>query len=508
MSNVKPPPDEDDEVGFQAAIIAMRAEVVDEQVVGRIEQFAIAAMPETKSVLSTPISSFQRFRTLISASVALVILSCLALSALFWWMQASSAWAQVVNVVSEEPWMRLTLQVPEIEMPEGESFPNVVMWFDGRRKIAACDTPRGFHWLNIASEEASVFTPQTGRITIAKVREVERDEVQTMLMVLDRFEANIRSVDSERLKLVDSSIQDVIIDGRPCEEFTFRFEHLEGERMEQRMVVSVSQKTKHPVSIAIHIGKHNGGVLPRIYKIDYPKSGPADIYALGAPRDAPVLDLRSMAKFFPKRVAQTPDNYTAVEMMFSPGFERKFTSTAFKFSAKDGQVAAQQVDVIEVSEMSMKVHRGELKSPTEDPPALSWWAERVSRLKSTPWAISGYNFPHNRCYSPQGSEENYRTVHRSSLQGLEGCVELRGPKRSAWLDPSRNMIVRRWEHVSDDGTIHAAQYDAVIQDSKGTWFVQRWCNGHVSERGAELGPKVNGVSAGFYECHISFESQE
>lgn len=209
------------------------------------------------------------------------------------------------------------------------------------------------------------------------------------------------------------------------------------------MVVSVSQKTKHPISIAIHIGKHNGGVLPRIYKIDYPKSGPTDIYALGAPRDAPVLDLRAMAKFCLKRVAQTFDNYTAVEMMFSLGFERKFTSTAFKFSAKHGQVAAQQVDLMELPEMSMKVHRGELKSPTEDPPALSWWAERVSRLKSTPWSISGYNFPHHRCYSPQGSEENYRTIHSSTLHGLEDCVELRGPKRSASLDSSRNMIVRR-----------------------------------------------------------------
>ncbi len=68
---------------------------------------------------------------------------------------------------------------------------------------------------------------------------------------------------------------------------------------------------------------------------------------------------------------------------------------------------------------------------------------------------------------PYGGVDSYRSLHVSKLKGLEGMVELRGPKLSVWLDPERDLIVRRYETVDDDGGITVWQHDDVIQDSKG-----------------------------------------
>jgi len=84
--------------------------------------------------------------------------------------------------------------------------------------------------------------------------------------------------------------------------------------------------------------------------------------------------------------------------------------------------------------------------------------------------MQGNNFPHNRCYMPYGGVDGYRTAHASSWKAWKVPSKYAGPKLSVWLDPARDLIVRRFEIADEDGTINVRQHDEVVQDRKGTWF--------------------------------------
>jgi hypothetical protein len=402
--------------------------------------------------------------------------------------------------------MRLTLQKSEVQLPEGEQFPRVVLWLDGKRQIAASDTPDGPQWIDLAKEESSRFDPTAGRVTVRRMKTVDGEMIQNLLAVVDRFDAGSKLSGAGRFRLTESRQSEVEIDGKMLDEFHFHFVNPESPLLSQEMTVRVDRKSKHPVQLSFTISGQDGAEVPsHVYAIDYPTTGPGDIYALGAPRDAPVDDLRSLAKFFPERRAKTPVDYEAVELMFPVGKELKWVSTAKRYRMHNGTATAEHADLLEVVDVSQKVYFAEGDTPTGNVPELSWWAKEISGVRFDESPVSQYNFPHDRCYSPYGSEDSYRSVHESKLPGLEGTIELRGPMRSVWLDPARDLIVRRWDFVNENGAVTVRQYDEVVQDSNGVWFVTKWRTGHVAERGAPLAGKVDGVATAVYLTEIQFQ---
>jgi len=489
---------------LQAMVSAARSVSVSDEVVERIEQRALALASVAKRPNGVGHGRSGWFRKLvIPGSVAA---SALIAVALVWqpFMQAS-AWAQVVRAVSAKPWMRLTLQKPDVELPDGEKSPDVVIWLDGDRRTAALAAGDESRWIDLSSSETFCFDAETGRIKIGKLEDPESAEVRTLLMVLDRFDAVVTLPGGSPVRFIGSSRDEVTIDGQTFDEFSFRFEYAPAAPARSTMAVLVDKETNRPMRLTIYRGEKSDKLPSPVFAIDYPDSGPADIYALGVPRDAPVDDVRALAEFFSPRSPGEPDDYEAMELMFVSGKERRFLSEACRYRMKAGSVIAENVDMDQVLKLSDKVYFDGGDVPTGNTPTISWWVDEASRLEFDRVEMRGSNLPHNRCYMPYGGVGLYRSKHESILEGLEGTIELRGPKQSVWLDPGRDMIVRRYEYVDDDGSITVWQYDEVVQDSKGTWFAKQWRSGRVCERGAALSDKAAGVSTTVHISDIKFQ---
>ena len=349
-------------------------------------------------------------RTLAAIAATLIV----ALSAAFVMLSQNGAWAQVVEAVAKQPWMRLTLQKPADGMPVGEEFPEVTMWFSGDRKTAACSAPDGVRWVDLGEGNAFRFDPTTGRVDITKLDAQEGGMVQTLVTVLVSFEADVTSIGGTNQELLGSSAQQMTIDGETFVEFTFRIEQIGVTPPQQTMLVRVNQETHRPVSLTIYRGTPHDKLCPANFAIDYPASGATDIYALGVPKDAPVDDLRSLAKFFRERPAIIADDYEAIELMFLSGKERKWVSGAYRYGMHDGVASAETADLMQVNDLAQKVYFGDGDTPTGNTPEIAWWLAEVSRLRFEGSPMQGNNFPHNRCYMPYGGVDGYRTGTRRS----------------------------------------------------------------------------------------------
>lgn len=401
---------------------------------------------------------------LIVASIPLLLLS------------QRSVWAQVVQRVSQEPWMRLTIQKPD-NLPAGEKVPGVTMWFSGKFHAAALQADEQRTWVDLAKGDSYQFQSKTDRLVISKINAMEDAGLQRLLTVLAPFDRKLQEAAAPSTALRQTEENEILIDGQAYIDFAFEFGKTDALPIAETLTVRVDKQTSRPVKLSI--GTTN-------FTIDFPETGPGDIYALGVDKETAVDDLRELEPYFAPRPTPAPVDYEAIEITVIAGLEGKWINEARRYRSEDAMVTSYEANLEQVNDLASSVYFAGGDKPTGTMHEMTWWMDRASQLDFQETDSTGNNFPHNRCYGPFGRATSYRSAHASQIEGLEGTVELRGPKMSVWVDPQRDLIVRRFEHVGDDGSITVRQYDEVLQDGNGVWFVTRWRSGAVSDRGGEL----------------------
>ena len=286
-------------------------------------------------------------------------------------------------------------------------------------------------------------------------------------------------------------------------------------RVEQRIApvhaehieLRVDPETHRPVELRRwQIVDGERSAMYATFAIDYPEQGAEDIYALGAPGNVPVLDVRDMQTYFVERDWPEPADYEAIVYRTPTGVHQlKVVGDGMRFRHNDAGTSVEKVDFEEWYTV--------LNLNGSQPQSIEWWADEVSRARMN------YHQPntdrellqHRLLFGTFSSHVNgqpvqsylyggpsdFVSVHtETSLAGLEGTIELRGPERSVWLDPQRDMIVRRSERVVDDefSPVKVTQFDEVQQGPADVWFPRRWRQGRVAERGNELDNTFRGSS--------------
>lgn len=445
----------------------------------------------------TASSSFSYARSI--AGVAALVLIAISFSLVA--LMQKSAWSQVLEAVSKKPWMRLTLQRPDGDLPIGEHFEEVTMWLSNENQAAAFIIKSRSSWVDLETKDEYRFDLETGRIRITKLNTDDNTAIRR-LTALSPFDPGMHQLAGLDLKPLHTKESETTVDGKAYRDFEFQFAPPSNTTASERLTVRVDKSTNEPVQLLSDQAK---------FLIDYPNQGPEDIYALGVEKSTPVSDLRSLEKYFRDRPARVPADYKAVAVRFPADKVRKWSIEAVRYQLDKGTSSAELADIEQLDELSQRVYFAGGDTPTNQMPEMNWWVTEVNKLTFEDFQMGESNYPHGLCYMPYGGIGDYRSLHVSTLKGLEGLVELRGPELSVWLEPDRDLIVRRYEHVGDDGSITVWQHDDVFQDSQGIWFTKRWRSGSVLERGDLLTETMDrkqresGVNATVHIAEITFQ---
>lgn len=431
-------------------------------------------------------SRFSRLQVVLAASVAVVLM--LSLGRAF----QPSAWAQVVEAVGGQSWIRLTLQPPMTPLPEGESASTVRMWFRGDQTVAAIRSDQQTAWINLAQRDKYEFQPEAGRVVLSKLGARESSAIQSLLAALAPFQP-----DSERpqdLKLTGRT--EVSVDDHTYVDFAFRVAGGNEDPAPATLTVRVDKSNMLPTELLLREAR---------FQIDYPTAGPNDIYALNIPAEAELSDLRNLETYFREREVPQRADYEAVELTFFAWQEGRQPIEAARYRADRNNMVYQRFDATQLRQRSQEPEAG------SQPETLDAWVDRLAEVDAEAIELDESNFPHHRCYRQYGGVESYDSATVSTLPGLEGTIEIHGPQQSVWLDPTRDLAVRRWEKRNEQNrSIHVVQIDEVAQGPNGVWFATRWRQGEVSERGGELSSSADrasrpGVATTVHIARIEFK---
>jgi len=236
----------------------------------------------------------RRFRFLLAtAAVAAALLVVIVI-----WRghQPGAAWATVVEAVASKPWLHAVTT-----MADGT---NEELWFSASRAVmggrvvvpasANDDAREWFVWNDLDAGIVDLYEPRKG--LIVRTRETQGRDVSEYFRAI--FTAFLLAepggtIDAGRRKLVHQQQREVTEQGRRCTEHRFRAQKEDEDGGSQRdWLVYVDPDTQLPFRwdevssnpLAALFGTR------RRWDVDYPATGPADIYALGVPKTAKIVD--------------------------------------------------------------------------------------------------------------------------------------------------------------------------------------------------------------------------
>lgn len=473
------------EAGLHASLHSIRSEVpptdLVERFLARATTIGHAASGEAEHraiVAPRPVTNPNSSRKAGYQFVAaLAMILVVAVSITFTLFSGRSAWAQVVAGLGKHAWIRLTLQPPTGPTGDTNATDKVSIWLSGDRTIAALASHQQSVWVNLSSGDQYQLMQGAQHILVTKLQTLERNGIAPLLESLAPFELNLGPNVPDRVSVYQTSRDPVVVDGVSYIDYTFAYPLGQNEPSQATVVVRVDQASQKPVQLKVR---------QALFTIDYPESGPTDIYALGVPKHTTVTDLRRMERHIEDRAPPMHVDYEAVEVAVLAGLEGRWINEAKRYRSTAGIA---QMEVASLDQVLALAESSRATTPSQGTPAIhesDWWFNKVSQLTFQAQEWSPYGFPHSRCYAPIGALQEYQSAIASSLTGLEGTIELRGTHRSVWLDPQRDFVVRRMETIAEDGSISVTQVDELAQDNQGHWFVTRWRNGRVDERGGEL----------------------
>lgn len=324
-------------------------------------------------------------RLLAAAAMAAILLVAL----LLWHDRNSVAWAEVVDAVAKKPWLRAVTTYHDGTKAE--------TWFSTSRRVLGGRIRQGEEerlvWLDFVQKIREDYDPKENRIV--RVSDTQRrEETELFEAIYSAFlagETN-RTIDKGRLEFVHEQQRAVEDDGRRWIEHRFKWQDEDDQGSSgTEWVVDVDPKTRLPFryrQISLPppgFGSEMSSV--QSWEIDYPDTGPASIYDLGASRSAKVVDL----SLNPKR----PD----VERLMTGVDAARWRADRYHVLAvwsRDDQHWSQAEHVylvwrngsryrVETNQHRVTRPRDELAPEDADP--QTWWRQKVQTVKFRPYEV-------------------------------------------------------------------------------------------------------------------------
>jgi hypothetical protein len=443
-----------------------------------------AALERVARIRDADRGQHDRLRLKAALGFAAAAVACIALGLVF--LRPANLWAEVVKAVQSKPWIHVTL-------PGGEPGQSLEFWISTSRAAGGSRNP----------EEISFFDERLGiryqynlekkvlyRLLISNEELAEGREFLETFQALFRGDAELKS-GFRGLVLKDQKRSQTEKDGRKWDEYELHFQVPSSPNAEMTTTFLVDAQTRLPKTMTM---KDSAGHA-RELTFDYPEKGPADIYALGVPKDAKVIDRvptgdmsRILASIRTGR--ERFDDFQAIvvrsssrESLGGPGEEIPMMFLVWKkgnrwrvetglpvpltekhFAANKGmkerareaskKTFFEPLNVCDgkvVYEASLGENRGSFRS--------------VGTADQGPWLFSGplKAMPFNWCYPDSFPPPNDRTEETVDLKPTEGppntimvtshllhARDREIPYQRFWLDPARGYAVVRCDILNAD----------------------------------------------------------
>jgi hypothetical protein len=231
---------------------------------------------------------FFRRRLLAVAGLAAGVL----VGAGIWMIRPTHSWADVAQAVRAKHWLHLRRQ--EVSGVDSET------WLSPKHGITATRYGRQYEHFDHRLRVYHTYDADEGTVyRLPKYRGARRDAFLSMLDIVDalfRAEASprmaammVRGVNDAMCKVLSERQLDVRDEqGRTWREYEMSIEYPQVADP-VHIVIRVDPKSNLPQSVRGE-GKFNGQAVATEELFDYPEKGPADIYAMGVPRSAKLVD--------------------------------------------------------------------------------------------------------------------------------------------------------------------------------------------------------------------------
>ena len=291
-------PNRDDAVTRELLLLADRQEVepprdVLDRVRARLHESTVRSPSAAPARATAPWTKRAWFAGASAAAVVLIAL-------LFCLQPSSIAWSQVAEAVRAMPWIHM-----KVVAGRGQS---AETWISFSRNVAAMRAAQMVSYDDLRSGIRYQYDLPQKKLYRLSVNDGAAEEIASVVglfQAIFRGDA-IREGDLFRLRIVKQRQQTVTEQGRRWILYELELEPQGGgpkppaEIPPISMVIRVNPEKMLPSSWTITQGKFqvtqpdSKTVTREAVKVeiafDYPAEGPADIYALGVPRDAPVED--------------------------------------------------------------------------------------------------------------------------------------------------------------------------------------------------------------------------
>lgn len=239
------------------------------------------AEPAMAPARRTTPRSFARY--LVAASVAATVLWALLI-------RTPSSWAQVQEALSSRPWIHLRAKLDDGKVRDN--------WISiPQQKSAFCVGPTA-QYIDLRGDLQFDYDESRGTVVRAPHRSIQSSE--SMFALFQQLVQGKQPIvdEVEHAKVIDTRSRTVIETGKEWldVEMTLQYNaHDPVIKSLARLEFRVDPATKLPKTMTLSI-LDGGANYPAdaqrrlVYQIDYPDEGPADIYALGIPRDAKLDD--------------------------------------------------------------------------------------------------------------------------------------------------------------------------------------------------------------------------
>jgi hypothetical protein len=209
-----------------------------------------------------------------------------------WMIRPAPSWADVANAVKAKPWLHLVRQEVGGSDLEG--------WLSPKHRISATRYGRHFEHFDHQLRVYHTYDADEGMVyRLPEYGGARRDAFLSMLDIIDalfRAEAHPRMAamvflcaNDAKCKVLREKQSDVKDQqGRTWREHQMSIEHA-WNADPVHLVIRVDPKSNLPYSVRTE-GKFKGQAFATEELFDYPEKGPTDIYAMGVPRSAKLVD--------------------------------------------------------------------------------------------------------------------------------------------------------------------------------------------------------------------------
>ena len=455
--------------------------------------------------------------SLAGAAAVLLVVSLFAI-------RPVDAWAQVVKAVQKQPWVRMQASAPDKSA-------QVEIWFSPAKRIGAGRFPGSSFFLELDQFKLQRFDLKESTIYVSDPQSSDLDQFVALDAALDAFanRKELQQSKTETVKLLGQSSKKGSAGDERWTDHVLDYEDARRSPPRFRRVFRVPDGAELPTSMTEE-WNWEGKQMARTHSMDYPATGPSDIFALDVPKDAKVVDTRSgeelktLLAAYSKQQNSAFDNYTATVLKTIDDW--RSINEAFRIRLAAAGHSAEVVDFEQLQKFQMNRFQqaGRIVPETADADRLAWWQVEVDKMTFN-------NFGQRDMFSPgqtfcpdlvgypglgypnQGVKA---TLNPKPFVGPNNCQMLTIENTTTgdyrfWFDSERGSMVVRWEHQSVDRKpgdwIDTTIIDAAEKSPKGRWFATQVRRGQVERSGDDLRPVagVAPVSTTVYRYLIKFD---